>query len=75
MLALEISIQSVREKLFSEDNLLCAAIHKENKENGGELRPGHFIFAAFDHGKTDTGDTCSVSKFRLGQIEHFAQCD
>jgi hypothetical protein len=75
MLALQISEELVGEQLLSENDLLGAAIHKEYEKNRGELGPGHFVFSAFDHGKTDSGDTCSVAKFCLGQIEHFAQSD
>jgi hypothetical protein len=73
MLALQISEKLVGEKLLSENDLLRAAIHEKYEENGSELGPGHFVFAAFDHREADSGDPRSVAEFRLGQIEHFAQ--
>jgi hypothetical protein len=73
VLALQISEELVGEQLLSENDLLGAAIHKEYKKDGGKLGPGHFIFSAFDHGKTDSGNAGSVTEFCLGQIEHFTQ--
>jgi hypothetical protein len=73
VLALEICEEFIGEKLLSENDLLCAAIHKENEKDGSELRPCHFVFAAFDHREADSGDTCSVSEFSLREIEHFTQ--
>ena len=73
MFALQISKELVREKFFAEDDLFCATVHKEHEKNGSELRPSHFVFAAFNHGKTDTGNTRSISKFGLREIEHLSQ--
>ena len=73
VLALQISEELVGEQLLSENDLLGAAVHEENEKDRGELRPGHFVLAAFDHGKADSGNTGSVTEFRLRQIKHLAK--
>ena len=73
MLALQISVELVREKFFAEDDLFCATVHKEHEKNGSERRPSHFVFAAFDHRKADSGDAGSVTEFCLRKVEHFAK--
>ena len=65
MFALQICIELVGEQILSDDDLLCAAIQKENKKNRGKLRPRHLIFSAFDHREADSGDSGSVSEFSL----------
>lgn len=73
MFALQISKELIGEKFFAENDLLGAAVHEEHEKNGGKLRPRHFVFAAFDHGKTDTGNARPISEFRLREIEHLSQ--
>ena len=75
MFALKVSEELIGEKFFSEDDLFGAAVHEENEEDGCELRPSHFIFTAFDHGKTDTGNAGTVAKFCLRKIKHLAERD
>jgi hypothetical protein len=73
VLALKVSEELIGEELFSENDLFGAAVHKENKEDGSELGPRHFVFAAFDHRKADSGDAGSVTEFCLRKVEHFAK--
>jgi hypothetical protein len=73
VLTLQISKELVGEQLLSENNLLGATVHKEYEKDGGELRPSHFVLSAFDHGKADSGNTGSVTEFRLRQIKHLAK--
>jgi hypothetical protein len=73
MLALKVSEKLIGEQFLSENDLFGAAVHEENEKNRGKLRPGHFVFSAFDHGKADSGNTGSVTEFRLRQIKHLAK--
>jgi hypothetical protein len=75
VLALQVCEKLIGEKLFAEDDLLCAAVHEEHEQNRSKLRPCHFVFAAFDHGKADTGNAGAVAEFRLGKIKHLAERD
>ena len=69
MLALQISEKLIREELFSENDLLCASVHEENKKDRGKLGPCHLIFAAFDHRKTNAGDSGPVAEQHLAQSD------
>ena len=71
MLALQISEELVGEQLLSENDLLGATVHKEYEKDGGELGPSHFILSAFDHGKTDSGNTGSVTEILSGTNRAF----
>ena len=75
MLALKVGEELIGEKLLSENDLLRATVHEENEKDGSKLRPSHFIFAAFDHGKADSGNAGSVTEFCLGKIKHLAKSD